>query len=89
MVISLNETLHGCAKAPMSKVYAKVVFCKMDKYGAIAYIGNKTPFQHDVFSCLDYYHFKKQRISDYIRVTVGSASEMQAFITAVKEILGE
>ena len=34
-------------------------------------------------------HFKKQRISDYIRVTVGSASEMQAFITAVKEILGE
>ncbi|MBQ3235267.1 MAG: histidinol-phosphate transaminase [Clostridia bacterium] len=33
-------------------------------------------------------HFNKDRISDYIRVTVGSLAEMKAFVTAVQEILG-
>lgn len=31
-------------------------------------------------------HFGKERISDYIRITIGSEEEMKAFITAVKEI---
>lgn len=31
-------------------------------------------------------HFNKDRISDYIRITIGSENEMQAFITAIKEI---
>lgn len=31
-------------------------------------------------------HFNKERISDYIRITIGSENEMQAFITAIKEI---
>ena len=34
-------------------------------------------------------HFEKQKIKDYNRITVGSLSEMQAFISAVKEILEE
>ncbi len=31
-------------------------------------------------------HFGKERISDYIRITIGSETEMEAFITAIKEI---
>ena len=31
-------------------------------------------------------HFNKDRISDYIRITIGSENEMDAFITAIKEI---
>ncbi len=34
-------------------------------------------------------HFNKERISNYIRITVGSPAEMTAFINAVKDILGE
>ncbi len=34
-------------------------------------------------------HFKSERISDYIRITIGSLNQMKAFISAVKEILGE
>lgn len=33
-------------------------------------------------------HFAKLRISAYIRITIGSQKQMQAFIAAVKEILG-
>ncbi len=32
-------------------------------------------------------HFGKDRISDYIRITIGSEAEMEAFVTAIKEIL--
>ncbi len=31
-------------------------------------------------------HFNKERISDYIRITIGSEEEMDAFVTAIKEI---
>lgn len=31
-------------------------------------------------------HFAKARISDYIRITIGSEEEMEAFVTAIKEI---
>lgn len=31
-------------------------------------------------------HFGKERISDYIRITIGSEDEMEAFVTAIKEI---
>ena len=31
-------------------------------------------------------HFAKARISDYIRITIGSEEEMDAFVTAIKEI---
>ena len=32
-------------------------------------------------------HFNKPRLTDYIRVTIGSADEMAAFVGAIKEIL--
>ena len=34
-------------------------------------------------------HFSKERIKDYIRITIGSLEEMQIFISKVTEILGE
>ena len=34
-------------------------------------------------------HFQKERIKNYNRITIGSQKEMEAFIDAVKEILGE
>ena len=34
-------------------------------------------------------HFQKERIKDYNRITIGSQKEMEAFIDAVKKILGE
>lgn len=34
-------------------------------------------------------HFDKERISDYIRITVGTAEQMQALITTIGEILEE
>lgn len=34
-------------------------------------------------------HFEKPRIKDYNRITVGSREEMEKFLEAVKEILGE
>lgn len=34
-------------------------------------------------------HFDKERIRNFNRITIGSRSEMEAFVTAVKEILGE
>ena len=33
-------------------------------------------------------HFEKERIKDYNRITIGSQKEMEAFVDAVKEILG-
>ncbi len=34
-------------------------------------------------------HFKNERISDYIRITIGSFNQMKRFIEVIKEILGE
>ena len=34
-------------------------------------------------------HFKKDRIKDYIRITIGTKEQMQVFINTLKEILGE
>ena len=34
-------------------------------------------------------HFKKERIKDFNRITIGTAEQMQALIAAVKEILEE
>ena len=34
-------------------------------------------------------HFDKDRIKDFIRITIGSAQEMEIFIQKIKEILGE
>ena len=34
-------------------------------------------------------HFTKERISKFVRITIGSESEMQTFISKVEEILGE
>ena len=34
-------------------------------------------------------HFEKERIKEFNRITIGSQKEMEAFIDAVKEILGE
>lgn len=34
-------------------------------------------------------HFDKPRLRDYIRVTIGTETEMQAFVSAVKQILEE
>ncbi|MBO5926741.1 MAG: aminotransferase class I/II-fold pyridoxal phosphate-dependent enzyme, partial [Clostridia bacterium] len=34
-------------------------------------------------------HFDKERISNYLRITIGSFEETVALINAVKEILGE
>lgn len=59
------------------------IFCKSDKIG-----GEELYLKLKEKGVL-IRHFKKERISDYIRVTVGSASEMQAFITAIRDILGE
>jgi histidinol-phosphate aminotransferase len=33
-------------------------------------------------------HFEKERIKDYNRITIGSQKDMEAFVDAVKEILG-
>lgn len=33
-------------------------------------------------------HFNQERIKDYIRITIGSQKDMEAFITAIEEILG-
>ena len=34
-------------------------------------------------------HFNKARISNYLRITIGSLDETVALINAIKEILGE
>ena len=34
-------------------------------------------------------HFGKERIKDYIRITIGTMEQMQVFINTLKEILGE
>lgn len=34
-------------------------------------------------------HFKNERIKDFNRITIGSKAEMESFVVAVKEILGE
>ena len=34
-------------------------------------------------------HFNKDRISDYVRITIGSLEEMQTLISKIKNILGE
>ena len=34
-------------------------------------------------------HFDKARISDYVRITVGTLEEMQALVTKIGEILEE
>ena len=34
-------------------------------------------------------HFGKERIKDYIRITIGTKEQMQVFINTLKEILGE
>ena len=34
-------------------------------------------------------HFDKARISNYLRITIGSLDETVALINAIKEILGE
>ena len=34
-------------------------------------------------------HFKKERIAEYCRITVGSAEEMERFLAEVKKILEE
>ncbi len=59
------------------------VFCKSDKIG-----GEELYLKLKEKGVL-IRHFKKERISDFIRVTIGSRAEMTAFINAVKEILGE
>lgn len=59
------------------------VFCKSDKIG-----GEELYLKLKEKGVL-IRHFNKERISDFIRVTIGSRVEMTAFINAVKEILGE
>lgn len=59
------------------------IFCKSDK------IGGEELYLKLKSKGVLIRHFNKDRISNYIRVTVGSRSEMTAFILAVKEILGE
>ena len=34
-------------------------------------------------------HFDTDRIREYIRITIGNSTQMQAFISAIKEILEE
>jgi histidinol-phosphate aminotransferase len=34
-------------------------------------------------------HFTSERIKEYNRITIGSRTEMESFVSAVKEILGE
>ena len=34
-------------------------------------------------------HFKKERIKDFCRITVGTAMEMKALIDSIDEIMGE
>ena len=33
-------------------------------------------------------HFTKERICDYNRITIGTAEQMEIFVSAVKEIVG-
>ena len=34
-------------------------------------------------------HFSKEKITEYNRITIGTPEQMECFITATKEILGE
>ena len=62
---------------------ANFLFAKSDKIG-----GQELYLQLKAKGIL-VRHFEKDRIRDFNRITIGSQEEMEAFIDAVKEILGE
>ena len=62
---------------------ANFVFAKSDK------IGGKDLYLKLKEKGVLVRHFDVDRIRDYIRITIGSAEQMQKFVGAVKEILEE
>ena len=60
---------------------ANFIFAKSDK------IGGEKLYQKLKEKGILVRHFSKERISDYIRITIGSFEEMQTFIQTVKTIL--
>ena len=62
---------------------ANFVFAKSDKIGGLEL------YQQLKARGILVRHFEKDRIRDYNRITIGSQKDMEAFIAAVKEILGE
>ena len=62
---------------------ANFVFAKSDK------IGGKDLYLKLKEKGVLVRHFDVDRIKDYIRITIGSAKQMQKFVSAVKEILEE
>ena len=67
----------------MTDSKANFIFAKSDK------IGGKELYEKLKEKGILIRHFEKARISEYNRITVGSREEMESFIKAVKEILGE
>lgn len=72
----LNQLGFSCTNSK-----ANFIFAKNDK------ISGKDLYLKLKESGILVRHFDKQRIKEYNRITVGSAQEMQAFISAVKSIL--
>ena len=62
---------------------ANFIFAKSDK------IGGKELYEALKENGVLVRHFENERIKEYNRITIGSAEEMEIFITKVKEILGE
>lgn len=67
----------------LTNSYANFVFAKTDK------IGGKELYLKLKEKGVLVRHFDSTRISDYVRVTIGDANQMQAFINAVKQVLEE
>ena len=90
--------MRNCRKIIRSRLYTKK---ELEKLG-FTVLASKANFlfaKSDEISGLELYrrlkekgilvrHFEKERISEFNRITIGSQKDMEAFIAAVKEILG-
>ena len=90
--------MRNCRRIIKTRAYTKK---ELEKLG-FTVLSSKANFlfaKCELFSGLELYlllkekgilvrHFEKERIKDFNRITIGSQKEMEAFIDAVKEILG-
>ncbi len=62
---------------------ANFIFCRSDR------IGGKQLYLQLKEKGILVRHFDKARISDFVRITIGTYEQMQALVAAVRELLGE
>ena len=62
---------------------ANFIFCRSDR------IGGKQLYQQLKEKGILVRHFDKARISDFVRITIGTREQMDALVRAVRELLGE